>query len=130
MRVVEMLTHKGNSSLGLIWIELGHVHIIDEVNEFRLARRSETSTTHLDELGLKNLLEQSGVCEEVEVDDLLAVVLASSGQLIKETLDNLGLTATGITNKHGGDTDCDELLHNVLRGNCVIGRHRVAGNSL
>jgi hypothetical protein len=50
MRVVEMLTHEGNSSLGLIGILLGHVHVIDEVEELGFARGSETSTTHLHEL--------------------------------------------------------------------------------
>jgi len=46
-------------------------------------------------------LEQFGVSVEVEVDNLLGVLcVVASRQIVEHTLDNLGLTAAGQTNKH------------------------------
>jgi len=40
-------------------------------------------------------LKQVSISVEVEIDDLLDVFIACSNKLVKETLDDLGFTASG-----------------------------------
>ena len=129
MRVIQMLTHKCDSGLGIIGIKFGHVEIIDEVDEFTLGG-SNTSSSLLLKLRLQNLLEKGRISEEIEVDDLLGVGISLFSELVKETLNNLGLTTSSRTDKHGWDTDLDELSHNVLRSNSIGCGDGVVSDSL
>jgi hypothetical protein len=129
VRVIKRLTHKGDSGLSFIRIKLGHVEIIHEVDELTLGR-SNTGSSLLLELRLKHLLEEGGISEEIEVDDLLRVSISLLSQLVKETLDNLGLTTSSSSYKHRRDVDLKEFLHEVLTSNGISSRHGVVGDRL
>jgi hypothetical protein len=66
MIIIFMLSHKGNSSLGVIWVKLRHVKIVNEVNQLQVSRRSKCSTL-LDQLLLEDCLKKHRVSIEVEV---------------------------------------------------------------
>ena len=94
MLIVLVLTDKGDGTLSIILIESGHVEIINEVDELILADWSINFTGSTLELLLENGLEKHRVSVEIEVDDLLEVLISLGGQIVKETLNDLSLTAT------------------------------------
>jgi len=100
MFVVLVLTEERNSSLCLIIILLGHVQVINELKELILSERSISLTGLLFEEGLQLGLKKSRVSVEIEVDDLLKIIVTNRGKIVEETLSDLGLTATGVTNQH------------------------------
>jgi hypothetical protein len=128
MGVIEMLSDQSNSSLGFIGIKLRHVEIVNKVDQLDLSRRSETGSSLLLELRLHDTLQESRISEEIEVNGLRLVVLSSSGELIQKTVNNLGLTTSGVTHKHGRDSNSYEILHDVLRSDGVTGRNGVIGD--
>jgi hypothetical protein len=128
MAVIEMLSNESDSSLGFIRVKLGHVQVIDKVDQFYFTRRSESSTTFLLELRLKHSLEQSRVGEEIKVNCLRFIVLRGSSELVEETIDNLSLTTSSISYKHRCDSNGDKVLHYVLRSNGISSRNSVVGD--
>jgi hypothetical protein len=60
----------------------------------------------------------------------LKIGISLLSQLVEETLDNLGLTTTGRSNKHGWCADLNESLHNKLCGNGISSGDGVIGDSL
>jgi hypothetical protein len=100
MFVVLVLTEERNSSLCLIIILLGHVQVINELKELILSERSISLTGLLFEEGLQLGLKKSRVSVEIEVDDLLKIIVTNGGKIVEETLSDLSLTATGVTNQH------------------------------
>lgn len=123
--VVLVLSDKGNGSLSVVWIKHWHVDIINEVDKLVLSNWSEVSTGLLLEELLKRGLEGSGVGVVVEVDDLLKVVFGGGSQIVKETLDDLSLTATGLTDEEWGVSNTDEESHQVLSRDGVNGWHGI-----
>jgi hypothetical protein len=101
MLVVLVLTEEGNGSLGLVRILSGHVQVINELEELVLAEGSEGLTGLLLELRLKLTLEEGRVSVVVEIDSLLEVVISGRGHVVQETLGDLSLTATGVTDEEG-----------------------------
>lgn len=103
MLVILVLTNQSNGALSIVLIKGGHVEIINEVEELELADRSEDLTSSLFELLLEDLLKKHGIGIEVEVDGLLQVLLliliSSCAKLVEETLNDLGLTATSLSNE-------------------------------
>ena len=87
--------------MGHVRIKCWHVKIIDEVDELEFANWSVRTTGLLLELSLENILQQNRVSVEVEVANLHDVLISCCGQLIQKTHRDLGLTTTGITDKHG-----------------------------
>jgi len=114
MLIVSVLSQQSNGVLGIIWISLWHVHVINEVDELVLSNWSEGLTSFLLELLLKIHLEEVGVSIEVEVDNLLEILVTLADKLVKETFDDLGLTASSESNKNWAVVDLDELSHQVL----------------
>jgi hypothetical protein len=98
MLVVLVLTKEGNGRLSVVLVEHGHVEIINELEQLVLAEGGIGATSLLLKLGLELLLEESRVGVEVEVDNLLEIFISSRGHIVEKTLNNLGLTATGISN--------------------------------
>ena len=119
MLVVLVLTDESDGTLGVIVIESRHVKIIDEVDELVLANRSVDLTCATLELLLKNCLQKHRVGVEVKVDDLLEIVISLGRQLVQQTLDDLGLTTTRLSDQKRRMSDGDKLLHDVLCGNSV-----------
>jgi hypothetical protein len=99
MLVILVLTEESNSGLSVIFIEHGHVQVINELNELVFTERSESATSLLLKQGLELRLKQSRVSVIIEVNNLGKIVFSLGCHLEKETLDNLGLTATSLTNK-------------------------------
>lgn len=130
MAVVLVLTDESDGRLRVVSIELGHVKIIDEVDELELANGGVGARHLLLELLLKDSLEQSGVGVVVEVDNLLEVLITVGNELVEETLGDLGLTATGTSDEKRRVTNLDELLHEVLRGDGVNSGDSVVGDTL
>lgn len=58
MLVILVLTEERNSVLGFIWIKLGHVQVINELEELELAERGVCLTSLLFEHRLKLELEE------------------------------------------------------------------------
>jgi hypothetical protein len=98
--IVLVLSQQGNSSLGVVGIKLGHVQVINKVDELELAYRSIGPTCLLLERLLQNGLEESRVSVVVEVHDLVNVLVSGSGEVVQKTLGDLGLTATSIPYEH------------------------------
>ena len=134
MLVILVLTNESNGALSVVLIEGRHVEIINEVEELELADRSEDLTGSLLKLLLEDLLKKHGVGIEVEVDGLLQVLLlvliSSCAKLVEETLNDLGLTTTSLSNKERRVANLNEVLHDLLGGDSVDGGHGEAGNRL
>jgi len=128
MGVIEMLSHQGDGSLGLVGVLLGHVQVIYKVDKLAFASGSEASSSLLLELRLKDTLEEGRVSEEIEIDSLRFVVLSGGGELVEETINDLSFTTSGVSDKHRCDSNSDEVLHDVLGGDCVRRRNCVVSN--
>jgi hypothetical protein len=130
MLVVFVLTEERNGRLSVVLVEHGHVEIINELEHLVLAEGGVGATSLLLKLGLELLLEESRVGVEVKVDNLLEVVISSRGHFVEETLNNLGLTATGISNEERRVVDRDVFLHKELGGNSVRSGHSERADTL
>lgn len=71
MFVVSMLSEKGNSTLGVVLIELGHVQIVNEVDELEFPWRTELLSCLLLQGLLQLNLEIRRVSVVVEVNLLV-----------------------------------------------------------
>jgi hypothetical protein len=94
-----MLSQKCNGSLSVIWVELWHVEIINEVNELCLSRWSEGGTSSLDEDLFHDGLEEISVSVIVEVDDLVLVSFGVQGEGLQESLSDLSLSTSSVTDE-------------------------------
>lgn len=70
MTVVGVLTQQRDGGLRVVWVELRHVQVIDEVDQAALTLRTELTTSFLLERLLELSLQVSGVGVVVEVDQL------------------------------------------------------------
>jgi len=99
MLVILMLTQKGNSRLGIVLVKHGHVQVINELKELVLAEGSKSATSLLFKHGLELSLEEGRISVVIEIDDLRKIIITCSGHLKEETLNNLSLTATSVTDQ-------------------------------
>jgi hypothetical protein len=106
-----MLSQKSNSTLSIIWITSGHVHVINEVDQLVFTNWGKSSTGFLLKLLFQNHLKEIGISVEVEVDNLLDIFIRFSNHIIKKTFNDLSLTATSKTNQDWTVVDFNELFH-------------------
>jgi hypothetical protein len=95
--------------------DLGHVHVVDEVDEFLVARRTEVSTCLLLEWFLEHALQHLGCRVEVKRDVRHGVVFAEVIQLL---VDDDRLAETGIADQHDWPLDFHEHVHEVADASC------------
>ena len=113
MLVISVLSEESNSVLGIIWISSWHVQVIHEVNKLSLSLWSIQSTGFLLQVLLQDHLKQVSISVEVEVDDLVLVKVRFGADVVKKTLDDLSLTATGLSHQDWRVVDVDKLVHQV-----------------
>ena len=101
MIVVLVLSNKSDGGLSVVRIKSRHVQIINEIDELVLSNRSIASTCLSFELLLKLVLQESRVSVVVEVDNLLKELLFCwVAKVIEETLCDLSLTTSSVSNQH------------------------------
>lgn len=94
MLIISMLSNKCNSILSVIWISGWHVHVINEVKHLVFSKWGIVNTSFLFKELFKNHLQQVSISVEIEIDDLLHVLIASSNKLIEKTFDDLSFTTS------------------------------------
>ena len=119
MLVVSVLSQESDSVLGVVWIPSWHVQVINEIDELSSTLWSIQSTSLLLEVLLEDHLSQVGIRIEVEVDDLMLVSIRLGADIGQETLDDLGLTTSSLSNQDWGVVHTDELVHQVRSRDCV-----------
>jgi hypothetical protein len=116
--IVNELSDEGNGLLGEIFINLGHVQIINKVNKSLSSGRTVKSTSSLINVRFNNNLKTHGVSVRVEIN--LSSEDGIGINILEVILHNGSLTSTGGTNIKdtllGFGTDLEEqLLSGSLR---------------
>jgi hypothetical protein len=83
MLIIFVLSQKRDSSLCVIWIELGHVQVINEIDQLIFTNWGISSTSFLFKLLFKNSLEKHRISVIVEVNNLLNVLISGCSQIMK-----------------------------------------------
>lgn len=100
MSIISMLSQEGNSSLGVVGIEHGHIEIVNEIDQFCLSSRTLLTATLLFEGLLEHTLEVTTFSIIIEVDDLVEEHIGLSLiDFLQETLQELSLTGSGHTDQ-------------------------------
>jgi hypothetical protein len=97
----EVLANVRDGHRGVVSVQLGHVEVVNKVNELVVSGGPVVDASFLLQLGLQDLLERDDIGEVVEVDVQAHVPLWQRCEL---TLHQLGLASTGGANEHDGRT--------------------------
>ena len=114
------LSQQRDRGLRPVLVYVGHVHVIDEVDEGLVGGRTVVLTTLLLDHGLDVLLQGQGVSEGVEVDGSVGDLLRVG--VLEVVLNDGGLSGTSSSDKEDG------LVSGDMQGDDVIeplGEHRL-----
>ena len=121
MFVIQELSEESDSGLGVIFIQLRHIQIIDKVDEesFTLWSPSDTSLL-LERRQTKLNLQDISIGIVIEIDDVEEIVLWLFGvEIFQETFDDLGLTTTSRSNQTDGILGGDVVPHELLESSSL-----------
>ncbi len=114
--VVEVLPDQSVRLHGEVLVYLGHVHIVNEVDEAFRARRSEITAGFLLQRFLQHALQHLRCGVEVEGDIGHHVIFSEPGQLV---VDQHGLSETGISHQHDGSATFHQQVHEIFHSSCL-----------
>jgi hypothetical protein len=123
MFIIEKLSEKSNSSLGVIFIQLWHVEIVHKVDKEGFTFGSPCDTSLLFERRQTKLdLKDISIGIVIEIDDVEEIVLWLFGvKIFQETLDNLSLTTTSRSDKTDWVFGRDVVPHQLLESGSLWG---------
>ena len=117
MLVIGVLSQKCNWSLGIIWIQLRHIKIVNKVYHSNFASRSVLFTSQLFEGCFQHILKICGVRVEVKVYFCKGVILWEfTGNLSDYVVCQLGFTRAGRADDQTGVLHCNESVNELFSG--------------
>lgn len=110
MLVIQMLSDQSVGLNGTIGIYLGHIHIVDEINEGLISWRSVVPPSLLLQRLLQNLLQhlRGGVEVEWYIGD--SIVVGEGRQLLAN---QNSLATTRVAHQHDRMTFCHEQIQEI-----------------
>ena len=122
MFIVSMLSKKCNGTLSIIDVKLGHVEIIDEINKFLLALRTELLSSNFLQKLFELDLQIGGIGVIGEVDKLVVEAIGVVFDDGSEAAFGDGcFTSSCQSDQQNWVVDEDEFLYEVFCGHAFFG---------